>query len=555
MGGHPIPLAQLNPLLSQAGINWVKYPLWFTEKNSNEILNHFLDFSEQLGIEGIKVVGLLNDPPEDLREQFGSPKSLSALEIFGAKATVWYPSLEFVISQLAGQVRWWQLGSDTDTSFSTESDSVNKLAKIKKELDRAAGDINLGIGWDCRNALPTETADKKLPLRFLALSSQQPLSQQELGAYLDAGNDLHQKRWVSLQPLSKSSYSITVRAEDLVKRMIAAKIHGADAVFCPDPFDANRGLMNEDGTPGEMFLPWRTTALELGGAKFLGSMMLSHGSQNLVFARANDAVMIVWNDKPVEELLYFGEDAKQVDLWGRARKLEKRDNAHVIHVDSMPVFVVGLNKLIARWQMDLSIAQERMPSITGRPQANAFRVKNPFPCEAVGTATIVAPREWIVEPERISFRLAAGEVLQQPISIVFPDTALSGRHTMHVNFEINADKFYKFSVLRHIEMGLGDVRIEVATRLNSENKLEVEQRFVNATDQMVNFRCELFAPDRRRLMDQILDQGHGQNVFVYRLENGKDLLGKTLWLRATEIDGPRMLNYRFPVKVGTSDKQ
>ena len=78
MGGHPIPLAQLYPLLSQAGINWVKYPLWFTEKNSNDILNHFLDFSERLGIEGIEIVGLLNDPPEELREQFGSPKTLSA---------------------------------------------------------------------------------------------------------------------------------------------------------------------------------------------------------------------------------------------------------------------------------------------------------------------------------------------------------------------------------------------------------------------------------------------------------------------------------------------
>ena len=110
-------------------------------------------------------------------------------------------------------------------------------------------------------------------------------------------------------------------------------------------------------------------------------------------------------------------------------------------------------------------------------------------------------------------------------------------------------------MLRHIEMGLGDVRIEVTTRLNSENKLEVEQRFINSTYQMVNFRCELFAPDRRRIMDQILAQGHGQNEFIYTLDNGKELVGKTLWLRATEIDGPRMLNYRFPVKVGTNEKK
>ena len=312
------------------------------------------------------------------------------------------------------------MGSDSDTSFSAESDSVKKLAGIKKELDRAAGDINLGIGWDCRNALPIETADKNNSLRFLALSSQQPLSQQELGAYLDAGNDSHQKRWVSLQPLSKSSHSIADRAEDLVKQIITAKIHGADAIFCLDPFDADCGLMNKDGTPGELFLPWRTTALALGGAKFLGSLLLPHGSQNLVFTRANDAVMIVWNNKPGEELLYLGEDAKQVDIWGRARTPEKRENAQVIHVDSMPAFVIGLNKPIAHWQMDLSIAEEHMPSITGRPQANAFRVKNPFPCEAAGTATVVAPRGWIVEPERMVFSSCRGRGTESAHFHCFP---------------------------------------------------------------------------------------------------------------------------------------
>ena len=216
----------------------------------------------------------------------------------------------------------------------------------------------------------------------------------------------------------------------------------------------------------------------------------------------------------------------------------------------LPAFVTGLSKPIARWYIDLSFDQERMPSITGLAQANGFRVKNPFPGEVAGTATIVAPRGWIVDPKQVSFHLAAGEELQQPISITFPDTAASGRHAVRVEFEIQADRPYKFSVLRHIEMGLGDVRIEYQTRLNSENKLEVQQRFVNSTDQPVSFRCELFAPDRRRLMVDVLDQGRGQNLHTYDLENGKELLGKTLWLRASEIDGPRVLNYRFTVKRG-----
>ena len=87
--------------------------------------------------------------------------------------------------------------------------------------------------------------------------------------------------------------------------------------------------------------------------------------------------------------------------------------------------------------------------------------------------------------------------------------------------------------------------MEVQTRLNERNELEVEQHFINETDQPLNFRCELSAPDRRRLMTQILHQGRGEETQVYRLDDGKTLLGKPLWLRAEEIDGPRVLNYRF----------
>jgi hypothetical protein len=580
--GCPIPLAQLCPLLSQAGINWIKYPLWFSEKNGVQAINQFLDFGEQLNIQGIELAGLLNDPPEEVREHLVSQGPLSALEIFGSEAKIWYPSLETVLARLSGQVRWWQLGDDLDASFSADPEYTEKLAAVKKELDRAAKDINLGIGWDCRNVLPSETPGKTLPWRFTALGSRQSVSPRELAACLDADKDSSQKRWVSIRPLPKNhrsnphpnhlpegegtlssesastadqAASTVARAEDLVQQMIAAKMHGADAVFCPDPFDANRGLMNKDGTPGELFLPWRTTALELGGARFLGSMQLPRDSQNLIFDRGCDAVMVIWNDKPAEEVLYLGEDIHQTDLWGLVRTPEKRGGAQVVNADNLPAFVTGLSRPIVRWHIDFSLFQECMPSIADVAETNGFRVKNPFPGEASGMATVVVPRGWTVAPKQVAFHLAPGEELRQPISITFPDTAASGRHALRVDFAIQADRAYKFSVLRHIKVGLGDVRIEPQTRLNPENMLEVEQRFINATAQPASFRCELFAPDRRRLAVDVLNQGAGENLHIFRLEDGKELLGKTLWLRATEIDGPRTLNYRFTAKEGIGDRE
>ena len=115
-------------------------------------------------------------------------------------------------------------------------------------------------------------------------------------------------RWVVLQALPAEGHTPQARVEDLVRRMMAAKMHGAEGIFCPDPFDAQCGLMEPDGTPGELLLPWRTTALMLGGAKYLGAAELPGGSANAVFTRRGDAVLVLWNRRPQDETLYLGRE-------------------------------------------------------------------------------------------------------------------------------------------------------------------------------------------------------------------------------------------------------
>jgi hypothetical protein len=185
-GDRPIPLASLAPLLSQAGINLVKYPIWFDTSNNNQLINQFLDFCDQLNSREIGVVGLLNDPPESVRRNFACSGRIPAVDLFGADAKTWFPSLEPVVAQLAGSVRFWQMGDDADDSFSTAADYLEKLARINAQFGRAAPDINLGIGWDRENRLPLKTAGKPLPWQFAALSSRKPVSAGQLAESLAA---------------------------------------------------------------------------------------------------------------------------------------------------------------------------------------------------------------------------------------------------------------------------------------------------------------------------------------------------------------------------------
>ena len=113
--------------------------------------------------------------------------------------------------------------------------------------------------------------------------------------------------------------------------------------------------------------------------------------------------------------------------------------------------------------------------------------------------------------------------LQQAFEITLPYNAASGHHPIRADFEIQADVpavggmsgrhtpppraghvnappngQYRFSVYRHLDVGSGDVYIELVTRVNRQGELEVEQHFVNDTEQSLSFRCHLLAPDRRR---------------------------------------------------------
>jgi hypothetical protein len=101
--------------------------------------------------------------------------------------------------------------------------------------------------------------------------------------------------------------------------MLTAKMHGAEAIFVSDPLDGDRGLIDRDGNPSELFLPWRTTALLLGGAPYLGDIDLPQGNQIHCFGGKQEYVGVLAGRKPAEETVYLGNELRTRDLWGNSR--------------------------------------------------------------------------------------------------------------------------------------------------------------------------------------------------------------------------------------------
>jgi hypothetical protein len=541
---RPLRMEVLGNVLAESGIRWVKLPLWLDASVGPAHVRGLQALMDQLSLHGIEVVGVLDRPPESVLARLEATRAPSAAELFTARKDAWYPSLDWVLTNFGPQIRWWQLGRDEDTSFVGYRGLAAKIAEIKGEMAKSRPDLSLGFGWSWQHPLP-ESGDSGPGWRFVSLSADPPLTAGEIAQYLPALRGGPVGRWVLIQPLARGQYKLEERVNDLVERMLAAKLERAEGIFASDPFDGQQGLLNSDGTPGELFLPWRTTALLLGGAEPLQSIRLPNGSRNHVFARNGDAVMIVWNRKPVYETLYLGEQVRQVDLWGRESAPEKSEQGHRIQVGPQPAFITGVNRELAQWRRRFVLGNERIPSIFGQRQPTWVEFTNTFDQPVEGSVTLVAPEQWAVSPSRITFHLAAGESCRQDVDITLPPTVNCGSQSLRADFELTANRAYRFSAYRSVEIGIGDVRIETVTQLNRFGELEVQQWTVNEKDSPVNFRCQLFAPGRQRQATQVVGLSRGQDLKIYRFPDGKQLLGKTLWLQAQDADGPQVLNYRF----------
>ncbi len=218
---------------------------------------------------------------------------------------------------------------------------------------------------------------------------------------------------------------------------------------------------------------------------------------------------------------------------------------HRVQVSRTASFIYGLSVPLVRWQMAVELAQSQWPTMFAEPLPNAVALTNTFPQAVSGTVRCVLPERWRMMPKEIAFKLDAGEKASLPFEVLLPLDAATGKQEVRVDFDLIADRRYQFSVYRHVEIGDGKVFAEFSTRLDDAGQLLVEQTLTSQIDQPLSFKCSLYAPDRRRMIMQVPGLGGGTATKTYRIDDGKSLLGKTLWAHIEDASGQRVLNYRF----------
>ncbi|MGI9427299.1 MAG: hypothetical protein ACR2NM_01485 [Bythopirellula sp.] len=548
LAGDDIPLSfqKLEELLPRVAVSWIKLPVWYGETET-ERGEQLVVLAERLAAKDIEIVGVIDRPPADLDLSKRVSEDVTIADLLSSEEpSSWLPSLDAVLTRLSLRVRWWQLGVDRDTSFSDFHNLEDEIGGLRDQLFRFGQDVKLGLGWPW---LEVPSTDRIATWDFQQFSSTPALSGREIATYLDLPKRQGVARWAMIEPLARNTYDLETRTRDLVEQILAAKTHGADGIFVNTPFDEQRGLMTEKGTPGELLLPWRTTASLLSGSEYLGKIRLPQRSENHVFETADgEVLMVLWSRLPQQEVLYLGDDIRVMDVWGRTTKPQQQEHRQVLDVDSLPKFIVGLHPQVAKWRMKSRLSEDRIPSVMGYEHPNHFDITNTFDQGAGGAVELDLPPGWQVHPHKLNFKLSAGERTRRPFQIVLPFDANSGAATLRADFSFTADTSYHFSIYRDIKVGDQDIEIELHSRIDENGWLVVDQRMINYAADFADFKCLLKADKRKTQKIQVFRLGNSYDLQTYLFPNGKELIGTTLWLRAEELGGTRVLNHRIVVE-------
>jgi hypothetical protein len=573
-GDRPLSLDNLSRLLPQAGINWVKFPAWYDARDSRRG-DDLVRFVELAAASNIEVVGVIDRPPNmDASKTIVSPAPVvDYLSLEPSNA--WLPTLEPVMTRLSLRVRWWQLGRDFDTSLASDPNVNQRIRELRTKLFRFGQDVRLGLNWDWESE---QQVAKEPAWEFQQYCFSSPAGNQKLDTMLQRQHTSGARRWVLVEPptLQEGPAPLDHLTPDIMRKfvmqLVSAKEHGAAAIFVPNPFNDKNGLMRSDGMPAEWLLPWRTTAAMLGGGEFLGQMQLPGGSENRVFLRPDGRiVMVVWNERPTQEVMYFGKEVEQFDVLGHRTSPQMEKDEQVIEVGPLPTFVLGLHEAITRWRMAIAFEKEQVPSVYSKAHANTLSIRNFFPQGVGGTLSIVVPRDdygdrlerkdatpattetlsdrWSIEPPERTFKLARDEVRNFPFEVRLKNGATYGKQPIRIDFRVEADESYSFSVYRTMEVGTGDVTLHVNSHINDDGVLIVEQFMTNLSPSPADFKCSLRANGRRPQRSQVYQlAGKVPDRKVYRFPNGTELLGQQMELDIEELNGAdRIFRYRFEV--------
>ena len=471
-----------------------------------------------------------------------------ASQLFRDIAT-WQPLLEPVMTRLTLKVRTWQLGADRDHSFLGRPRLQESIRKISTGLQGFGQPIDVVVSWPW---LEPELPNGESSWQAICRSSDPPLGANELDAFLShSQGDLRSedtRTWLLLDPVSEGKYQRDSRIRDLVLRMATVRGHRVQAAFVSDPRDPETGLLRENGRPGELLLPWRTTSRLIGNLREVGSLQLRCGAQNNVFVNSDRAVLMLWSAEPTEEKIYLGEYIQSVDVWGKVTNLPIEVDGNQpfqrVKIGPVPTFILGADPQLLAFRMSVAIKEKKIDSLLGQVQKLTVSFSNPTRDSLVGEMRVLAPESWTVQARQRSWESLAGRTTSETFRVVLSNTAKIGQYELPIQFEFDTVPPKLITVYRKIKVGPEGLDLKVTTRLLPSGAVARADRIDESFGSTAALRLHAVPAARSTIPTATIDGGTGRDdqtrVLLARWrpagrENHAASSGRARWTAGLEL--------------------
>jgi len=540
--------------LQVSGVHVVKYPFWI-DQNDMASLDAAAWLTERLKEAEIRCIGLLAAPPPAVQAVLDERdrRQPLAANLFRS-ASVWQPLLEPIMTRLTIRVQTWQLGTDGDHSFIGRPELPEVIRGINRDLQGYGQPIGLAISWPWLESLPGAVSSVAGAVNR---STDVPLTAGELDAALRqvqqeaVASGKGSETWLTLNPLPKDQYDRDTRINDLFQRMGTVRGYPVTGAFITDPRDSKCGVLRSDWRPDEMFLPWRTASLLLGDTVRVGSIRMEGPGENMVFANRRRTMLMMWSPEPTVEDVYLGDGVRQIDAWGREsipeRSMSDGRVMHRLRLDRIPVFLVDVDPVVVALRMSAKLESGRLDSLLGRRQQVKLLISNPTAGQISGSVSLDAPADWLVESPPKSFDLAPGGTGSLTYDVVLRNSARIGETNLDFDFQLRSQPGQRFVVRQSMMVGPDGLDVEVMTKAIGK-RLVVQISFRNHSDEDQDYDCLLFPPGGGQYQRRQISVPAGALVrrdFLW--DDADSLIGKSMFLRAAQQDGGRVLNQSIPV--------
>ncbi|NLX13205.1 MAG: hypothetical protein GXY44_06055 [Phycisphaerales bacterium] len=533
---EPSLLAGQGRLLQQLHPEFVKVPVWQARNaiaranGVDESIDRYLEAIVEANAEPIAV--LRDDLPAG---PYVVPGLNSILDLFEEDPLAWKPLIAGTWSRYAGLTHIWQIGQDGNEALAGDPRLGEIIPVLAREMQPLIGQPRLADV-----TLVNYQDDSPWVADYRAITVPQTVVPDDIRRYLPPlakGNA--ERIWLTVESLD-DHYPRELRLADLGRRLAEAYFLNLGGVFMQAPWHGRTRWFDAQVDPTEDFIVFRTVTDVLGGSMPVSRTHIGGRGRCLVFDRNGMAILFVWDEQAppegIEHFVCLGEDAVQVDLWGRHWPVPTIGSRQAVRIGPMPTFIVHTPTWLVEFRRQFALDPMLLEaSFEQRRCLVVFR--NTYHEPISGLVRLTPPDNWDIRPIRLPFALQPGEQFRQEIEVHFPLNAEAGIKTFAGDFTIDAERRYRFVEPAWFELGLKDLDLHT-TIYRAGSLAVVRLTLTNRTERMVSFDGFVVAPGRQRMNRPFPNVLPGQSVTKeFAIEQADSLRGRTIRVGFNEVEG------------------